>query len=421
MSKKSREKKRRKMQRRGLPGYAGSFADRQGESPAQRALQERIARGGDHYVQDNFIRIMQSSHILRNEPEFRDLYFDLPKTDAVRSRLMKRYEKQLPEVLKKSKDEQHKFYDEVRIEIIDGLTTPAFRQDVLKRLEGLAQRLANGREADKYEMALVLQPMLQQKEIPWGLCGLITAIYEDSAEKADRQFHQAADEFEKMLQRVEHEGDLEKLLALPDESPEIAQAVERLRAQPSLMEELRKGADEAFQEFEEQITNGEVILDLFTPEELQRPLLAIAEYLATNQIDAETADKQEVAKQFAAFIQRAIGEVMTPDRTQKMKDNLQRLSAQWLREKNWQGVLLQGETSSLDTEQPSDNPFIYAAFVSQMKRWRDGQVESRTKTDASAGTANASTPPSSKAEARANSHANLGERVARFLGRGKES
>ncbi len=54
MSKKSRETKRHKMEHRRLPGYTGSFAVAGGESPAQRALQERIARGGDHYVPDNF-------------------------------------------------------------------------------------------------------------------------------------------------------------------------------------------------------------------------------------------------------------------------------------------------------------------------------------------------------------------------------
>ncbi len=366
-------------------------------------------------------RIMQGSHILRNEPELGDLHFDLDKTDAVRSRVMQKYEKKLPVVLEKSEDERHEFYDEVRIEIIEELATPAFRQDALKRLEQLAERLASGKEADRFEMALVLQLMLRQKEIPWGLCGLITAIYKDSAERADRQFHEAIGEFEKMLQQVEREGSVEKLLTLPDESPEIVQVVERLRAQPGLLEELRIDADKAFQGFEGAIANGEVTLDLFTPEELQRPLRAMAGYLARNQIDAKTADKQEVAKQFVSIIRRAIGEVMTKGRIQKLKDDVQRISAQWLREKNWQGILLQGEISWLESEKPADNPFVFAAFMSQMKRWRNAQVNSDTGIEASIDAANASASPLSKADAPSRSQRTLGDRVAGFLGRQKES
>ncbi len=381
MSKKSREKKQRKLERRGSSAGARPIASAQADAPAQRAVQERIRRGGKQYLEDNLIHVLRDSYQLHRESEFRDLYFDLRQTDTVSSRVMRKYEQQLQDVLKKSKDERQQFYDEVRIEIIEELAKPAFRKDVLDRLERLAQRLAGGKDVNKYEIAMLLQPLLQEKEIPWGLCGLVTSIYEASREKAERQFGQALGEFEKILGQAGGEGNLAKFLTLPDSSPEITQAVERLKARPDVLEALRKDADQAFEEFEQQIAQGKVQLDLFDSAEVERPLRALADYVAQNQVDAKSADHSEISRRMVELVQQAIDEVMTPERIQKMKDDLKRLSAEWLREKNWQGILLQGEISLLDSEPPGENAFVYAAYVNQLKRWRDAQVAANPPAD----------------------------------------
>jgi hypothetical protein len=420
MGKKSREKKQRRMQGREVPGRASSFALVPGTSPAQQALNERILRGGAHYLQDNFIRIMQGSHRLRNEPEFRDLFFDLERTDAIRSRVMEKHEKQLPQVLKKSKDEQQVFYDEVRIEIIDELAAPGFRDEVLRRLGNLTQRLASGKEVDKFEMALILQSVLEQKEIPWGLCGLITAIYEASAAQAEKQMGSDLKEFEAVLQAAEREGSLERLLTQPDGSPEVLQVVQRLQKKPGLMQHLEHETHQAIQEFEQAIADGKVRLDLFTVEELQRPFKALAEDVSRNRSDLAKVDPQELANQFAEYVRRTLAEVMTRERTQRMKADLQRLSAEWLRARNWMGAAIPAEIYWLDSVAPAENPFLYAAYVSEMKRWRDAQVRSGGGPDASTDTGMQPGSKPSEPDAEPKPSGGLGTRVARFFARRKE-
>lgn len=376
MSKKARERKLRKMQRRGL---AQPLPLTQGTGNARQAVLAKIARDGEKPSLDHFIRILADSHTLRQEPEFRDVHFDLEKTVQVSSRVMTKYEKQIQEMEKKSEDERHQFRDDVRIEIIDELATPAFRKDVLHRLESLSRRLATGNDADKFEIALYLQPLMQEKQIPWGICGLITTIYAESAEKAEEQFEQGLSAFDEIFRAAEREGKLEQLLELPEESPEVLKVVQQVKSKPGLMDQLRRETEKAFQEFEQALMNGEVKLDLFTKEELLQPFAAMTEYISANQIEIEKADQQALTDQFAQFIKRNLDEVMTKDRAKRMKDDMKKISAQWLRDKNVRGALLQGEISILDSEKPSENPFLYAAYVGQMKNLHEPNSESDEK------------------------------------------
>lgn len=138
---------------------------------------------------------MRDSYKLREEPEFRDLYFDVDRAAEVSVKVMKKYEKRTAEMVKASLDERQMLYDDMRIEIIDELATPEFRRDFLRRLDRCADRLKSTREVEKMEMALFLPPILQLlKEIPWGLCGLVTTIYEETTEKAFREYEENMDE-----------------------------------------------------------------------------------------------------------------------------------------------------------------------------------------------------------------------------------
>jgi hypothetical protein len=55
-----------------------------------------------------------------------------------------------------------------------------FRKEVMKRLERLEDRLMVGDDPERFEVAMLLNQLMKRKELPWGIVGLILAIYERS-------------------------------------------------------------------------------------------------------------------------------------------------------------------------------------------------------------------------------------------------
>jgi len=83
----------------------------------------------------NLIHIMTDSVKLAEEPEFIVLNLDGEKAVETSQRWLKKYENAWPPP-KKGADEFHQVSDEMRIEIVAALATPAFRKDVDKRCKG---------------------------------------------------------------------------------------------------------------------------------------------------------------------------------------------------------------------------------------------------------------------------------------------
>jgi hypothetical protein len=101
-------------------------------SPAAQIVSNRIASGGAEYLMQNLIRIMTDSAKLAEEPEFIDLNLDGLKAANVSWRWMEKYEKRLAEAKMKGPDEYHEIYNEMRIEVVAELATPAFHNEVDK-------------------------------------------------------------------------------------------------------------------------------------------------------------------------------------------------------------------------------------------------------------------------------------------------
>ena len=116
------------------------------QSPAAQDIAQRMAIGGVDYLKQHLIRIMIDSAKLAEEIEFKDLYLDSEKAAQVTERWLKKYDKRLDAAKKKNPDEYHKVADEMRIEIVAELATPAFRKAVDQRLQTLMDRLIAGRD-----------------------------------------------------------------------------------------------------------------------------------------------------------------------------------------------------------------------------------------------------------------------------------
>lgn len=334
---------------------------------AQRVI-ERITNGGGEYLLKNAEHILIDSASLAEEPELRDLYLNKEKTAQVSERWLKKYEARLREARKKSGDEFQQVFDDARIKIIDDLASPAFRKLVIKRLEALRDRLLATDDARKIELVLAVGPMLKMKQVPWGICGLIIAIYDRSMKQTLDEFREQDEIIETMMKALKEEG---QEVTSPDEildSPEkLELAGEKLlKANPGLRDRLQKQADEIIDSFRDELMRGNVPLELFTEAELLLPFQRLEKEIGRP--IAEMQSNEEMTKRIGQTITQAIHDIMTPERYQRLRKDVETTANAWLRQRQKWAAPLQMESGWLEGDAYEDNPFVTFAFVGQLRQ-----------------------------------------------------
>ena len=243
-------------------------------SPAAQIVVNRLASGGVDYIKQNLIRIMTDSVKLAEEPEFIDLYLDDETAAEASQRWLKKYKKRLAAAEKKSPDAYHEVYDEMRIEVVAELATPAFRKDVDERLQALLDRLMTTEDLEKLEMVLLLKPLLGMKSVPWGSCGLIMGIYNRTMQKAIQEYEEDQGVYAAVVEAFKAEGedsvDVVKIIESPEKLEQIWQKL--FAAKPGLRQRAEKQVWDMANAFEKELAEGKVTLDLFTQVELVLPV-----------------------------------------------------------------------------------------------------------------------------------------------------
>jgi hypothetical protein len=336
-------------------------------SPAAQKLVNQIASGGEDYVIKNLVQVMTGSDKLAREEEFIDLYMDGKKAAEASERWFEKYEKRLTAATKKGEEESFEVYEEMQAKLIDELVTPDFRTEVIERLQTLINRLMTSNHIKKLEMVLLLQPMLIMRGIPWSACGLIRTIYERTMEVTIQQFEdqkELLDELEKTLKEEGDEGvDIEKILESPEKFEEIGEKL--LAGKPDLLQRLEEQADEMLDEFEEELVGGKVVLDLFTEAELAMPFVRLTAELGAPSLLESTSEIQERIYQ---TINKALIEMMTPERMQIMHQVAESTARAWFSQKQKWAPALDSELGWLEGDAYEENSFIYAVFLGQVKR-----------------------------------------------------
>jgi len=335
-------------------------------SPAALAVAQRIANGGVDYLKQKLVRVMTDSAPLADEPEFSDLYLDNEKTLQVTDRWLKKYEKRLATAESKGPDEHDQVFDEMRIEAIAELATPAFRKDVKDRLNVLLDRLMTTNDPDTLEIAMLLKSALDIKSIPWGLCGLVIAIYSRTMQRAMLEYEEEK-EFRDSIVETLGTGDKKEvdLLTAFKHSDKIGQIAQKIfGAHPGLRDRLEKQIWEMMETFEDQLMRGDVELNLFSEEELALPLRRIeAEF---GEITAQTKRSDEMSKRSFEIMRQAIAEIMTPERFRRFHEDVKQTAETWIHARQKWAAALQAELSYLDENQYEENKFILAAFLGQL-------------------------------------------------------
>jgi hypothetical protein len=321
-------------------------------------------------LRQNFIRVMRDSGSLAEEPEFADLYLDEKKVVQATERWLKKYDKRLAAAEKMGPDEHHKVFDEMRIKVIAELATPAFRKDVNGRLHALLDRLVETDDLDKLETVLYLIPLLDMKDIPWGLCGLILQLYHRTLQKAMQEYEEEEEVYGALLEEIESAGgeevDVLKLLESPEKLEQLEQ---KIFAKPGLRERAEKQIWNMVVAFEKELLEGKVALDLFTQEELVLPFGRIQAEFGEGVDQLEPSD--ETRGRFIDILRQTIAEIMTPERQERFRSDVQAEARTWLRERRKWGAALRAELSWLEDTKYEENKFVLAAFMGQVKRSAD--------------------------------------------------
>jgi hypothetical protein len=339
-------------------------------TPAAQALIDRVIAGGQEYIKENFEHIMLESFELADEPEFEEILLNPENVVGVTARWMEKYEQRLEAARQRGEDEFEQAFDDMRIKAIDELITPGFRGLIDQRLRAFFERCAATGDLQKLEIALLLGPVLQAKDFPWGVCGLIIAIYSRTMDQAMAEVQVEQDMYNAMTEAVKEEfkekdpQELAEILNSPEKMDEIGEKV--IANNPQLREKTQKQLMELLDAFETDLMAGRIRLNLFSDEELFLPFQRIADELGMPFEEAESS--KEKTERLFEVTRQAISEIMTPERYQRMRNLMHSTAQAWLRENKKWARALRIELEELDEEKYEESQFIWAAFFGQINQ-----------------------------------------------------
>jgi len=329
MTKKRSQRKRKK---RGRPATGSSL------STTAMAVMERIsAPESGFFAQDNVIRLLRDSAILRQEPEFADFYLEPRQTLEVAARHFPRLSRRVERVTHWDEDTAGPIYDDFRIAVLDDLGTPQFRQELRRRLIRCMDRLQRGHNAERIEMALFLGGMLNyekrtitdsKKTLPLGVYGLLTTIYEDSFDRAMTEIPEArnlvGDTLYEMWCARHTEEDLAAITAVVEQIDDFDELAVRLDRDPALALAWQRQEAYLIEQLQMHMAKRGLNVEpgFFTPEEAALPLIMMEQRYWNRPWSPSRYFIGLAMMNFARCIRETLDEIVSPQRMAQMSQGL---------------------------------------------------------------------------------------------------
>jgi hypothetical protein len=291
------------------------------------AVLQRLTQEGPQHFEENLTHLMKDSARLQQEPEFAGLHFNLEQTLETAAKQFSHFKGRLNKGVKKKDQEAiaTAYYD-YRVAVIRDLATPEFRQELHRRLVECATRLHTGSNADLLEMATFLkvllgsESMVDEKMMPLGSYGLITAIYEETFNQAMLKLPGArdivGDELHIIWSGQHRPADLNALNQAASAANTFAEFSNELETEPDLATSMRRQQEHLVDKLIRSLINEEIRFEpvFFTPAEIR---LSIAK------MESKHLKLWSLSRYFgsiAAFtftncITRGLVEIMTAQRT----------------------------------------------------------------------------------------------------------
>jgi hypothetical protein len=328
--KRSQRKKKRK----------NSQAARKPSRTAVNDVAEKLLAAGPDYVEENFVRLMQDSATLRQEPEFADLSFDPRQTLEAAARHFPRFKRRLLRAANRDGENVPIIYDDFRIAVLDDLATPEFERELKRRLARCTTRLNRGRDVDKTEIALFLSMFLEdetrqmlggKKRVSLGLYGLVTTIYEESFDRAMAEIPKARDIISETLYTIwcarHQKEDMALIDAAVEQIEDFEDLADRVAAEPALSQAWQRQEQHLLEEFEGRVTTHSLNVEppLFTPEESTRPMTMMEQQYWNKPWSLSRYFVIPAVISFMRCILKVVDEIVSPEKMTQMREVLHAL------------------------------------------------------------------------------------------------
>ncbi len=345
------------------------------------ALGAELKRQTPDQFQERLMAGLLRAIELREEPEFADFYFDDQQLREALEHHVKRYQKRMDALIEQNKlQAARELYDHLRIDVIAELVTPAVRQDLQARTDRCLARLRRGAESDKLEALTYARTLLagMDQTLPLGLCGLFTAIYEDSRQRALASLGvelDLRDQIASFMPGSREMPDAEQLLALAERPEVVAQVTQTMEAHPELRARMERDMDRMIEDVGKAIRRGDIPARFFTDEEI---LITYADVF--NAVGGLSGAKKGpsasvMGQKLSEAMQKNLAAIITPERNRLFRQYLETIGREMAhsgdRTRQRLGMQLTLAAATLDTWELGKHPFLYEVYVAQTKAMQD--------------------------------------------------
>lgn len=337
-----------------------------GQTPEQ--LQQRLER--------SLLRSIE----LRQEPEFADFHFDDQQFTETLERQLKRYKVRLDALINQGDAEvARELYDQMRIDSIAELVTPAVRRDLQERSDRCLARLRRGSETDRIEALVYVRTLLAGTDqmLPLGICGLFTSIYEDSHQRVLAYLDAELDLRNQFIDGLPgyQEATAEELLALAQRPEVVAQVTQTMEAHPELRARLERDVDRLIKEIGQAIRQGDIPASFFTDEEILITYADVYNAMSGTLRGKKAPSGPAVARKMFKFMQSNLAAIITPERNRQFRQYLETIGREMAssgdRGRRKIGMQLAVVAATLDTWELGKHPFLYETYVAQTKQMQE--------------------------------------------------
>jgi hypothetical protein len=308
-------------------------------SSSATALAQRIAAAGPDYFEDNFIRLMQNCFLLRQEPEFANLYLDFRPTLQASQRHFARFKRRSMRVMRRGPEAAASAYDDYRIAVLQDLDTPQLREQLRRRLKKCMNRLTRNHDVDMLETAMFTSVLLdgeadylkgRQKALPLGAFGLVTKIYEETFDRAMVEIADARDIVGDDLYTLwgikHHQEDMQAIAAAVERINAFEELAAHIEADPALALAWKRQKEHLVEELGKEIVQMELIIEsaMFSPAQVALAMDKMERRYLNRPWSLSRYFTLPAIMKFTRCIQEALDELMSP---QKMADIAEKLES----------------------------------------------------------------------------------------------
>lgn len=332
------------------------------------------ASGSSDASMEKLMMTLLDSADLIEEPEFEEIIIDPIRCVDTFAEVGEELDID-PEALSRLPDEEREDTQmEMLVTTTQRLLTDDLRQDIVDGLNDLRLRLKRSGKQEQAAQAAALQSFLRdnQDNETWSMIGLVQAIVQRSLAAGFELFEASIEVME--TDRLD-EGETPLTLSQKLAQSSLAQRADAvLRKVPGLSGFLEKQADKIWEEGMDAVFEGDLYLELFTPEELVAGFNLLKTTFGDD-LGEETAPQEtlllavteEKAKSLISRVDGYITELFTPERLDQLRAQLNTVlndpdcPGEWLA-----FIMMLAEYMAAEDAVENEKLFLLRAFFGEM-------------------------------------------------------